>query len=394
MVNSKNQLQLNKLINQQRQAKKMLKNQHQENNQFKKTLGKCLQENNINDGKLENKSLTNVRTLKNNDLSDNNEEIKENLLISEEKTKNEIYINDVTPFLMAQDNLQNLEISDKPEEQSNNMDKILDVQNIYGKKLGLNKTENRPLEDIDIEIKFVPEEKMLNQKITNRENALAEANLIQKYLSNNNHISVKESDKNLDLKVLNMENQGTKEVGLFTEKQEHDTILENPIIRNESIGYPIESSVEVIENPKNQENQLLEMYRNKNIENLATKIIEKFNQGTRKFEFQLTPKELGSIKIEIVFDKNQTKLAMFTSNKKAYDILATKTDILKDILQGHSQGSNLLEEESQLFTRDRDNFNEERRQQFNQKQKKHNRKVAGATSFEQRLRLGLIENFG
>ena len=126
-------------------------------------------------------------------------------------------------------------------------------------------------------------------------------------------------------------------------------------------------------------------------EELAETVLVKVAENTNEYELQLTPEELGKIKIKLVIQDGKISVAMSCENQKAADLLAATGGRLKAVIEERTGSEVFVQVEHE------ENFEQQERQgqsngrgQEEQKQQQQETSPEELANFMQQLRLGLL----
>ena len=124
---------------------------------------------------------------------------------------------------------------------------------------------------------------------------------------------------------------------------------------------------------------------------LADSVLVKVQENTNEYELQLSPQELGKIKIKLVLEDGRISVSMFCENQKAADLLGLTSARLKGIIEERT-GSEVYvevqkEDANPYSEQEKENSSSRGYDESRRQDKKHD----NASDFMQQLRLGLID---
>ena len=124
---------------------------------------------------------------------------------------------------------------------------------------------------------------------------------------------------------------------------------------------------------------------------LADSVLVKVQENTNEYELQLSPQELGKIKIKLVLEDGRISISMFCENQKAADLLGLTSARLKGIIEERTGSEAYVEvqkEDANPYSeQEKENSNSRGYDESRRQDKKHD----NAADFMQQLRLGLID---
>lgn len=129
-------------------------------------------------------------------------------------------------------------------------------------------------------------------------------------------------------------------------------------------------------------------------DDLAETVLVKVEENANEYELQLTPEELGKIKIKLVLENGKIHVAMSCENQKAADLLAATGGRLKAVIEErtgnevfvHVEQDETYKEQQEKEGRN-NNHQEQEQEQQNKQQETSPEELA---DFMQQLRLGLL----
>lgn len=125
---------------------------------------------------------------------------------------------------------------------------------------------------------------------------------------------------------------------------------------------------------------------------LAETVLVKVSENANEYELQLTPEELGKIKIKLVIENGKIHVAMSCENQKAADLLAATGNRLKAVIEERTGSETFVQVEQENAYQE-----QEKESQHNSRGQEQQRKQQQETSpeelanFMQQLRLGLLD---
>lgn len=127
-------------------------------------------------------------------------------------------------------------------------------------------------------------------------------------------------------------------------------------------------------------------------EDVADAIIEKMSGKVNEFEIQITPKELGTITIKLLFENGQTIVSLASGNAKTAELLSESAKTIGALIQQHTGNQTVV------TVQDDKSFTDQQKQQGNREnaenQQQENAKKQQrqpSQDFVQQMRLGLFE---
>lgn len=120
-------------------------------------------------------------------------------------------------------------------------------------------------------------------------------------------------------------------------------------------------------------------------------ISRQIRAGTKEFEIQLEPQNLGKITIKVSSHDNQTTIAMLCSEEKTLSLLAQNAKELGVIMENNlGTPAQILVDKQAPDYLNQENNQRENQQKEQQKEKQRERKPSGDEDFIQKLRLGMM----
>lgn len=131
-------------------------------------------------------------------------------------------------------------------------------------------------------------------------------------------------------------------------------------------------------------------------EQIAAQIIPALQQGETRVELQLTPENLGTVKVEITQTENGSlHIAITAENSQTRNMLEKTADNLQNLLASRTQNEVRVEvqrqEESQAQHNNYDGHNSQHQQQEQQQQQHRQQSYEDSLDFLHQLRLGLVD---
>lgn len=135
---------------------------------------------------------------------------------------------------------------------------------------------------------------------------------------------------------------------------------------------------------------------NANSENLgqdiADKILYHTAEGKSEFELQLNPKDLGAIRIKLIFESGKAAVLLNCSNPKTQELLMGNADSIRHIieLQTGSETVVTVKEDASQNQQDLDGRGQNDRHEEQRQQQQNKDRTVNAELFLQQLKLGLV----